>query len=87
MLGQEKSSAAQGLLRARYERERDPIVREAIADAVSVRPADPGRAFDKATMGPAGASLRVEASGQIERRDDELAPDVEPKPEEPKAGE
>jgi HEAT repeat protein len=61
MLGQEKSSAAQGLLRARYERERDPIVREAIAEAVSVRPADPGRAFDKAT--------------------------IEPKPEEPKAGE
>ncbi len=46
LLGQEKSSAAQGLLRARYERERDPIVKEAIADAVSVRPAEPARGFD-----------------------------------------
>jgi HEAT repeat protein len=54
LLGQEKSSAAQGLLRARYERERDPMVREAIADAVSVRPVDPGRAFERISLGPGG---------------------------------
>jgi HEAT repeat protein len=39
LLGQDKSAAAQALLRARYEREQDPIVRDAIASAVSVRPA------------------------------------------------
>ena len=38
LLGQDKSPGAQALLRARYEREQDPIVREAIAAAVSVRP-------------------------------------------------
>lgn len=38
LLGQDRSAAAQSLLRARYERERDPIVREAIAIATSVRP-------------------------------------------------
>jgi HEAT repeat protein len=38
LLGQDKGASAQGLLRSRYERERDPIVREAIAHAVSVRP-------------------------------------------------
>lgn len=38
LLGQDKSPGAQALLRARYEREKDPLVREAIAAAVSVRP-------------------------------------------------
>jgi HEAT repeat protein len=38
LLGQDKSPAAQALLRSRYEREKDPIVRDAIAAAVSVRP-------------------------------------------------
>jgi HEAT repeat protein len=38
LLGQDKNPAAQALLRARYEREKDPMVRAAIADAVSVRP-------------------------------------------------
>jgi HEAT repeat protein len=38
LLGQDKSPAAQALLRARYEREKDPIVRDAIAAAASVRP-------------------------------------------------
>jgi HEAT repeat protein len=38
LLGQDKSSGAQELLRARYEREKDPIVRVAIAAAVSIRP-------------------------------------------------
>ena len=38
LLGQDRSPSAQALLRARYEREKDPIVREAIAAAVSVRP-------------------------------------------------
>ena len=38
LLGQSKGAGAQGLLRARYERERDPVVRDAIASAVSVRP-------------------------------------------------
>jgi HEAT repeat protein len=38
LLGQDRSTSAQALLRARYEREKDPIVREAIAAAVSERP-------------------------------------------------
>jgi HEAT repeat protein len=38
LLGQAKSPSAEGLLRARYELERDPMVREAIAVAVSLRP-------------------------------------------------
>jgi len=38
-LGQAKSPSAEGLLRARYELESDPMVREAIALAVSLRPA------------------------------------------------
>lgn len=38
LLGQDKTPAAQALLRARYEREKDPYVREAIADAVSLQP-------------------------------------------------
>ncbi len=38
LLGQDKSPGAQALLRARYEREKDPMVRAAIAGAVSVRP-------------------------------------------------
>lgn len=37
LLAQDKSAAAQKLLRVRYEREKDPTVREAIAHAVSVR--------------------------------------------------
>jgi HEAT repeat protein len=39
LLGQDKSPGAQALLRARYEREKEPVVRDAIAAAVSVRPA------------------------------------------------
>lgn len=38
LLGQDKSTSAQALLRARYEREKDPFVRDAISAAVSVRP-------------------------------------------------
>jgi hypothetical protein len=38
LLGQDKGPGAQALLRARYEREKDPIVRDAIAGAVSLRP-------------------------------------------------
>jgi hypothetical protein len=38
LLGQDKSASAQALLRARYEREKDPFVRDAISAAVSVRP-------------------------------------------------
>jgi HEAT repeat protein len=38
LLGQTKTPAAQSLLRSRFERERDPTVRDAIAAAVSVRP-------------------------------------------------
>ena len=38
LLGQDGSPGAQALLRARYEREKDPLVREALAAAVSVRP-------------------------------------------------
>lgn len=38
LLAQDKGTVSQGLLRVRYEREQDPIVREAIALAVSLRP-------------------------------------------------
>jgi HEAT repeat protein len=38
LLGQSGTPSALALLRARYEREKDPVVREAIALAVSVRP-------------------------------------------------
>ena len=38
LLGQDRSPGAQALLRARFEREKDPMVREALAAAVSVRP-------------------------------------------------
>jgi hypothetical protein len=38
LLGQDKSPAAQALLRARYEREKEAVVRDAIAAAVSLRP-------------------------------------------------
>jgi HEAT repeat protein len=40
LLGQDKGAGAQALLRARYEREKDPIVRNAISAAVSLRPMD-----------------------------------------------
>jgi HEAT repeat protein len=53
LLGQDKSPGAQALLRARYEREKDPAVREAIASAVSVRP--PGesiRSSERSERGP-----------------------------------
>ncbi|MDP8999890.1 MAG: HEAT repeat domain-containing protein, partial [Myxococcota bacterium] len=39
LLGEDKRAAPQALLRARHEREQDPIVRDAIAAAVSLRPA------------------------------------------------
>jgi HEAT repeat protein len=38
LLGQNRGPGAQALLRARFERERDPVVREAIGTAVSLRP-------------------------------------------------
>jgi HEAT repeat protein len=38
LLGQAKSGAAQELLRARLEREKEPIVREALTGALSLRP-------------------------------------------------
>jgi HEAT repeat protein len=38
LLSQDRSPAAQALLRARYEREAEPVVRQAIASAISVRP-------------------------------------------------
>jgi HEAT repeat protein len=49
LLGQDKSPGAQALLRARYEREKDPAVREAIASAVSVRP--PGESARRSERG------------------------------------
>lgn len=42
VLGQDRSPGAQALLRARFEREKDPTVRDAIAAAVSVRPPGEG---------------------------------------------
>jgi HEAT repeat protein len=48
LLGQDRRAGAQGLLRARYEREKDPIVRAAIGSAVSLRPpADVVRASER----------------------------------------
>jgi len=38
LLGQDKSTGARALLKARYEREKDQLVRAAIASAASVRP-------------------------------------------------
>jgi HEAT repeat protein len=50
LLALDKSAAAQKLLRVRYEREKDPTVREAIAQAVSIRsPADVAERVDAAT--------------------------------------
>jgi HEAT repeat protein len=52
LLGQDKSPGAQALLRARYEREKDPAVRDAIAAAVSVRPpADGARGSERTERG------------------------------------
>jgi HEAT repeat protein len=51
LLGSDGSPSAQALLRARYEREKDPVVREAIAEAVSVRP--PADGFPTLTAPPA----------------------------------
>lgn len=42
LLGHDGSVSSQALLKARYEREKDPVVREAIAEAVSVRPPPDG---------------------------------------------
>jgi HEAT repeat protein len=42
LLGQESGAGAQALLRARYEREKDPTVRDAIAVAASLRPSERG---------------------------------------------
>jgi HEAT repeat protein len=48
LLGQDKSPGARALLRARYDREKDPIVRDAIGSAVSLRPpADPSRGVER----------------------------------------
>jgi HEAT repeat protein len=47
LLGQDGRAEAEGLLRARFERERDPIVRDAIASAVSVRPSDFARPTER----------------------------------------
>lgn len=50
LLGHDGSASAQALLKARYERERDPVVRAAIAEAVSVRP--PADGFPTLTAPP-----------------------------------
>jgi HEAT repeat protein len=55
LLGQDKGASAQALLRARYEREKDPIVRNAIAVAVSLRPAERGTGVTP-LPGPDGTS-------------------------------
>ncbi len=41
LLGQDRRAEAEGLLRARFERERDPVVRDAIASAFSLRAPPP----------------------------------------------
>lgn len=59
LLALDKSAAAQKLLRVRYEREKDPTVREAIAHAVSIRsPADLSGAERADTAAPQGAKVR-----------------------------
>ncbi|HXX70065.1 MAG TPA: HEAT repeat domain-containing protein [Polyangiaceae bacterium] len=60
LLAQDKSAAAQKLLRVRYEREKDPTVRDAIAHAVSVRsPPDvaSGERLDSAAATAQGAKV------------------------------
>ncbi len=41
LLGQDKTGPAEALLRARWQRERDPVVKETLGTAVSVRPPPP----------------------------------------------
>jgi HEAT repeat protein len=53
LLGQEKSPRAKALLGARYEREKEPIVREAIAVAASLRPPSPGDSIRPRPCNPA----------------------------------
>lgn len=64
LLGHDKRAGAQGLLRARYDREKDLTVREAIAAAVSVRPFEPTRFETKNEPGesllPASLARRKE---------------------------
>ncbi|MGO9838062.1 MAG: HEAT repeat domain-containing protein [Polyangiaceae bacterium] len=62
LLGQDRRAGAQGLLRARYERERDPVVRAAIGSAVSLRPpAEVARAPERAeSPGAEGSSKEGE---------------------------
>jgi HEAT repeat protein len=55
LLGQDGRPAAHGLLRARYEREKDPLVRSAIGSAVSLRPP-----ADVARISERGDGLAVE---------------------------
>jgi HEAT repeat protein len=55
LLGQDGRPSAQGLLRARYEREKDPLVRSAIGSAVSLRPPS-----DVARISERGDGLAVE---------------------------
>jgi HEAT repeat protein len=56
VLGQDRRAGAQGLLRARYDREKDPIVRAAIGSAVSLRPpADVARSSDRADAAGEGS--------------------------------
>ena len=65
LLGQEKSARAKALLGARYEREKEPTVREAIAAAASLRP-------------PGGESIRPHSRSGIPARPN--AKDVKERP-------
>ena len=47
LLGQDASAGARDLLHASYERERDPVVREAIASETSIRPMAEGPETDR----------------------------------------
>jgi HEAT repeat protein len=64
LLGQDPSAGARDLLRAGYERERDPIVREAIVSATSVRP----------PVSDSSGVERSESSGIVGPRDGEAGP-------------
>jgi HEAT repeat protein len=50
LLGHDNSTGARALLRARYEREKDQLVRAAIASAASVRPSDGVAPSDRVEM-------------------------------------
>jgi hypothetical protein len=60
ILSQDKSAAGQEFLRARYERETDGTVRDAIATAVSIRP--PSRESSRPRASTRGVARKGEGA-------------------------